>query len=105
MGGYSYGRYVRNRMCPCPRCRFRSGSGAFWLVGLGILFLLDTVGGIRFHYTWPVILIMAGLMQVFAHNLSDEGHIQPGMYPMAPGQATPPPAPPAGSGSQGASNV
>lgn len=105
MGGYQYQRYVRNRMCGCARCRFRSASGAFWLVGVGLLFLLDTVGGVRIHNTWPLFLIMAGLYQVLVHNLSDEGHIQPGWYPVAPGQPTaPPPQAPPSSG-QGASNV
>ncbi len=106
MGAYPYGRYYRNRMCPCPRCRCRSANGAIWLVTLGILFLLDTMGVIRFHYTWPVLLIMGGSLQVLYHSLSDEGHIQPGIYPAPPpAPGAPPIPPPASSSGQGASHV
>src|SRR5205085_904984 len=106
MGAYQYPRFYRNRMCGCSRCRFRSAQGAVWMVTIGVLFLLDTLGYVRFHYTWPVLLIVGGLVQVLSRSLSDEGHIQPGMYPAQPLGATPSAAPPPTSTApQGGSNV
>jgi len=102
MGAYQYPRYYRNRMCPCARCRFRTAQGAVWMVTIGVLFLLETLGVVRFHYTWPVLLIVAGLVQVLCRTLSDEGHIQPFAVappaaPIAPPPAATPAAPEGGS--------
>ena len=50
------------------------------MVTLGILFLLETTGVRSFHYTWPVLLIVIGVIQVMRHNASTEGHIPRGVY-------------------------
>ena len=71
MGGYSYMYY---RACGCPRCRCRGIMGPTILVTLGILFLLETFNIIRFHYTWPVILIVIGLVKVLQSNAPMTGH-------------------------------
>jgi hypothetical protein len=86
------GRYYRNRNCPCARCRMRSVMGPAVLITLGVLFMLDTIGVRSFHYTWPVLLIVIGVVQVLQHNASTEGHIQP-IFPSS--YTAPPPAPPA----------
>ena len=85
------------------RCRMGAAIGPAVLVTLGVLFLAENLGGPRFHYTWPVLLIVIGLVKVLSYSASSEGHVQPlppGMpMPMqapAPPQNVPP-APPATS--------
>ena len=56
--------YVRNRACRCPRCKARGVFGGAILVTLGILFLLDEYGGPDFDQTWPVLLIVFGLLSL-----------------------------------------
>ena len=92
MGAY-YG-YYRNRACRCPRCRIRTAMGPAMMITIGVLFLLQTLDVMSFHYTWPVILIVVGGVQILAHSASAEGHVQPGWW-MNRTQAAPPPAPPA----------
>jgi hypothetical protein len=82
------------------------------MVTIGVLFLLETLGYARFHYTWPVLLIVSGLVQVLCRTLSDEGHIQPfpqgGTAPVAVAPAPSPVAPPPSSSSaapEGGSHV
>lgn len=70
--------------------------GPAMMITIGVLFLLQTMDVISFHYTWPVILIVIGAVQVLAHSASVAGHVQPGWW-MNRTQAagTPPPNPPA----------
>jgi hypothetical protein len=95
MNGY---HYYRNRFCPCQRCRMATAMGPAVLVTLGILFLLDTMGVRSFHYTWPVLLIVIGVVKVLGYNASSEGHIQ--RFPFGPGPQQPPPPSPSMSGTQ-----
>ena len=68
------------------------------LITLGILFLVD-----QMHYswqwgfgrTWPVLLVVIGIVKVLKYTAPTEGHVPRGYYP-AP-IVTPPPVPPAGS--------
>jgi hypothetical protein len=112
MGAY-YG-YYRNRACHCARCRIRTAMGPAMMITIGVLFLLQTLEVVSFHYTWPVILIVIGGVQVLAHSASAEGHVQPGWWmnrtqaapppPNAPASASyAPPSPPVGG--EGGSNV
>lgn len=84
MNGYRYG-------CSCGRCRSRGIMGPAVLVTLGVLLLLSEVGTIRFHYTWPVLLIVIGLVRVWQSTTSNEGHnsyggmVPPGAPPADPG--------------------
>jgi len=64
------------------------------LVTLGALMLLSEFGTIRFHYTWPVLLIVIGLVKVYQTTTSTEGHR---MYGQGYPPQVPPPADP-GSG-------
>jgi Domain of unknown function (DUF5668) len=98
--------YVRNRSCPCPRCRLRGVMGGAILVTLGVLFLLNENNIVSFDKTFPVLLIVIGLLLFAGHNASTEGHIQPywlgGQPPhVAPGQNDPR-QPGAGGGQTGA---
>jgi cell wall-active antibiotic response 4TMS protein YvqF len=100
--------YVRNRRCPCARCRAHGLIGAAILVTLGVLFLLDTNGIVWFRQSWPVLLLVIGASIFFSRTASTENHIQPYVAPApvivasAPPTTwtagTPPPPPPAPTG-------
>jgi hypothetical protein len=81
--------------CVCEHCRNRKLMGPAILVTLGVLFLLDNVGRLEFHRTWPAILLVIGVVKLLQSNSSSEGHIGP-MPPGASGfpPNTPPPAVP-----------
>ena len=69
--------YVRNRSCPCQRCRIKGLMGAGILITVGFLFLLENYGVVGFDKSCPVILIVIGLFLFGNHNASMEGHVQP----------------------------
>ncbi len=52
--------------------------GPAMLITLGVLFLLSTLAQIRFHNTFPVILIVIGLVLFLRSTGSTAGHIPPG---------------------------
>jgi Domain of unknown function (DUF5668) len=96
--------YMRNRCCPCARCRAHGLIGAAVLITLGVLFLLDSNGIVWFHQSWPVLLLVIGIAIFFSRTASTENHVQPYGAPVvtnvataAPGPWTTgtPPAPPA----------
>ena len=93
--------------CTCERCRTRGMMGPAILVTLGILLLLGETHVVSFDYTWPVLLIVVGVVKVLQSNASMAGHQQ---YPMYPGYPVPPQVPPApptgtpGSNQAGVSN-
>jgi len=106
LGGWifakNWGLIETNRaMCLCERCRTRKLMGPAILVTLGVLFLLDSVGRIEFHRTWPAILLVIGVVKLMQSNASSEGHTGP-LPPVAgfPPTGFPPtgfpPTPPAG---------
>jgi hypothetical protein len=57
------------------------------LITLGVLFMLSEFGVVRFHNTWPILLIVIGLVKVLGGNLDTSGHLD--------ATAPLPPAPPA----------
>ncbi|HWZ42256.1 MAG TPA: DUF5668 domain-containing protein [Candidatus Saccharimonadales bacterium] len=69
--------YIRNRYCPCHRCRARGLTGPVVLITLGALFLMENFQVLDSEKTWPVILIVIGLSIFARRNASTEGHIQP----------------------------
>lgn len=77
--------------CSCAACRVRSLLGPFILITIGVLFAMDHImGRWSFGDTWPVILIVIGLVKVFERMASSEGHR--GLYnPPPPPYAPPPP--------------
>jgi hypothetical protein len=79
--------YLPNRTCQCPRCRARGLMGPAILITLGVLFLLDETRIVRFHESFPVLLIVIGLMLYAGRSGSTEGHIEP----VAAVTAPPPP--------------
>lgn len=62
--------------------------GSAMLITLGALFLLSTMAHIRFHNTFPVVLIVIGVVLFLRSTGSTAGHIQPG----GAAASTPPPA-------------
>ena len=91
--------------CTCERCRTRGMMGPAILVTLGVLLLLGETHVVSFDYTWPVLLIVIGVVKVLQSNASLAGHQQYPMYPgypVAPPQV--PPAPPTSGSNQGVSN-
>ncbi len=69
------------------------------LITLGILFFIDQFSW-GWHYgfgrTWPVLLIVIGIVKVLQFTAPVEGHVPVG-YVAPPSVVTPPPAPNAGS--------
>jgi hypothetical protein len=92
--------YGMNPRCTCGRCRVAGLMGPAVLITLGILFLLQQTNWAwswGFHRTWPVLLIVIGIVKVLQYTAPTEGHIPRGYVMQAPPIVTPPPVPPAGS--------
>ena len=83
----------RDNGCACERCRTRGLMGPAILVTLGVLLLLGEMHVVSFDYTWPVLLIVIGVVKVLQSNASTTGH-QSG-YIAYPGYPVNPPAAPA----------
>ncbi|MGB2621600.1 MAG: DUF5668 domain-containing protein [Candidatus Acidiferrum sp.] len=77
--------------CNCQRCTIRALRGPVIVVTIGVLFLLQEMRGGYFDFsnTYPVILIVIGLMSLACALAPSEGHVSPGA-PIPPGI---PPAP------------
>lgn len=78
-----------NPNCRCARCRLRGMMAPAVLITLGILFLLDNLNVRGFHDTWPLLLIVIGVVKVLQYTAPIEGHIE---YMQSPAYVTPPPA-------------
>jgi len=78
----------------CERCRARGIMGPAVLITLGTLFLLEQVDVLSFHKTWPLLLVVIGLVKVVQSNASTEGHVYtqlpPSGMPGPSGQVQPP---------------
>jgi hypothetical protein len=97
--------------CGCARCRTRRMMGPAIVFTLGVLFLLDTLNVISFwHGTWPVILLVIGVVKLIQSSASTEGHNPSlstgacpsgGQIPPAPPVPPVPPVPPTGEVNHG----
>jgi hypothetical protein len=80
--------------CHCQSCTIRGLVGPAVVITVGVLWLLHEAHGGRFYFgsTWPVILIVIGLLHLASSVASREGHVN-----LTPPLSTPPqpPAPPA----------
>jgi Domain of unknown function (DUF5668) len=89
--------------CSCERCRTRGFLGPAILVTLGVLLLLGQFTRWDFGDTWPILLIVIGVVKVVQSNASTEGHVGGYVayppYPVAP--SVPPVVPPPPSSDQG----
>ena len=85
--------YRRSRGCCCARCRCSGYIGPIVLVTLGVLFLIDQYTMYGIGRTWPVILIVIGIVKLLQWNAPTTGHVDdvsqigPGAPP--PGGANP----------------
>ena len=76
--------------CNCRRCVIRGLMGPAVIITVGVLFLLDQMRGGYFSFgnTFPVILIVIGVISLASALAPAEGHIS-GPLPPAP-RGTPP---------------
>lgn len=82
--------------CNCRRCTIRGLMGPTIVVTVGVLFLLAELRGGYFEFwrTWPVILIVIGVVNLATSFASQEGHLsaQPPAPPIAPSTPVAPPS-------------
>jgi len=73
--------------CACRRCTIRSLMGPVIIITVGVLFLLDQMRGGNFSFgnTYPVILIVIGVISLAAAASSTEGHVSGPVPPAVPG--------------------
>jgi hypothetical protein len=71
--------------------------GPITLITVGVLFALNNFTPFQFHQTWPVLLIVFGLLTLLRRSVEPLPPVGPAGYP----QAAPPymPAPPTSPGS------
>jgi hypothetical protein len=76
--------------CACRRCTIRGLMGPAILITVGVLFLLDQMRGGYFSFsnTFPVILIVIGLVSLACSLAPMDGHIG-GSYPPVPPPSRP----------------
>lgn len=92
---------ARWRNCGCMRCRTHGLMGPAILITIGVLFFIGQISwNYDFGRTWPVILIVIGIVKLLSDTASTEGHVLPWQTPPAPPQSgsqvpPPPAAPPA----------
>jgi ABC-type transport system involved in cytochrome c biogenesis permease subunit len=85
--------------CHCQSCTIRGMMGPAILIALGVLFLLHQMRGGRFDFgnTWPVLLMVIGVLLLASALAPRDGHIEPvrpATVPPPPPPAVPPTAPP-----------
>lgn len=87
--------------CRCQSCTIQSLMGPAIITTIGILFLLNQIHGgyLSFGNTWPVILLVVGLVKLASALAPKEGHSDGGTTPTPP--ASPPPVNPPPYQSQG----
>ena len=88
--------------CTCPRCSIRGLMGPLVVTTVGVLFLLSEIRGGYFHIanTFPVLLIVIGIVLLGSALASLDGHIETPASPPPPLSSTPP-APPNSYSGQG----
>jgi hypothetical protein len=76
--------------CHCQRCTIRSLMGPAILITVGVLFLLNQIRGgyLSFGNTFPVLLIVIGVISLASSLAPADGHIS-GSVPPAPPGTTP----------------
>jgi hypothetical protein len=82
--------------CTCQRCSIRGLMGPVVVVTVGVLFLLAEMRGGYFDFTntYPVILIVIGLISLASAMVSSEGHVSsatPAPPAIPPASSVPPP--------------
>jgi len=88
--------YRRSRTCSCARCRCSGYMGPAVLITLGVLFLIDQYSMWGIGRTWPILLIVIGIVLLVRRNASTEGHVD--VSQIGPGAPPPNPPTPGGGG-------
>ena len=66
-----------NRAYDCGRCRTRGLMGPAILITVGVLSLLDSVTPVGWDRTWPLLLVVIGVVKFLHNGASTEGHVGP----------------------------
>jgi hypothetical protein len=78
---------------PAYRLRlFRALRGSIWVLLVGVMFLLSTFNILSWGHSWPLFIIVAGLMTIFERTAYSAAVAS--SYPYPPQQPPPPPAAP-----------
>src|SRR5690348_74329 len=85
--------------CNCQRCTIRGLRGPVIIVTIGVLFLLQEMRGGFFDFsnTYPVIIIVIGLLSLASALVPSDGHVS-AAPPISPGVPPAPSVPPSPSG-------
>jgi len=83
--------YQRNRACSCARCRCTGYLGPTVLITLGLLFFIDQFTKYSIGRTWPVILIVIGIIKLVQWNTPTTGHVDISQSPGGPPPGGPTP--------------
>ena len=79
---------------------FRALRGSVWLILVGVLFFLDTFYILRWGQSWPLFIIVAGLMTFLERAAYSAASVPAAYVPMpGPGSQTPSQSAPANPGS------
>jgi hypothetical protein len=70
---------------------FRALRGSIWVILVGIVFFLATFGILSWAHSWPLFIIVAGLMTLFERAAYRN---VPAGYPYTPVPPVPPTEPP-----------
>jgi hypothetical protein len=92
--------------CTCSRCTIRGLMGPVIITTLGVLFLLSELGhgNLSFGRTFPILLIVIGVVLLGSAVAPMEGHVgapEVSVSPAAPGPPTNPPTYPGSYTGQG----
>ncbi|HTD95508.1 MAG TPA: hypothetical protein VK627_01210 [Edaphobacter sp.] len=81
---------------PAYRLRlFRALRGSIWVILVGVLFLLAAFDILSWGRSWPLFIIVAGLMTIFERTAYSAAATAPPVYPSSPyNPYNPPPTPP-----------
>jgi len=90
--------YIRNRWCPCARCKANDLMWPLIMLTIGILLLLDVLDVRGFHYMYPLLFIVIGGVLLMRSSASMEGHRNPGESTLPGDNAPAATNPPASSG-------
>jgi hypothetical protein len=71
----------------------RAITGPIILITVGVLFALDRFSVVRFRETWPVLLIVIGLLRLAGGGSRFGRRYWGGYYPPQPPPNAPPPPP------------
>jgi len=86
IGGWLVFQRMQTATCRCVACTAVSMMGPAILITIGVMGLLDEFTGIWWGKSWPLILIVIGVLKFLQVTGSRVGHISPGGVP----PATPP---------------